>query len=71
MATESIEELVRTLVPRLTVIIVTHNLAQARRVADDTVFLNNGRLVEHGETRQLFENPAHDETANYVTGRFG
>jgi phosphate transport system ATP-binding protein len=71
VATESIEALVRTLVPRLTVIIVTHNLAQARRVADDTVFLNNGRLVEHGETRQLFENPAHDETANYVTGRFG
>jgi phosphate transport system ATP-binding protein len=71
VATESIEALVRTLVPRLTVIIVTHNLAQARRVADDTVFLNNGRLVEHGETRQLFESPAHDETANYVTGRFG
>jgi phosphate transport system ATP-binding protein len=71
VATESIEGLVRTLVPRITVIIVTHNLAQARRVSDDTVFLNKGRLVEHGETKQLFENPAHEETAHYVTGRFG
>jgi phosphate transport system ATP-binding protein len=71
VATEWIEALVRTLVPRLTVIIVTHNLAQARRVADDTVFLNEGRMVEHGETRQLFENPAEEETARYVTGRFG
>ena len=71
VATESIEALVRTLVPRLTVVIVTHNLAQARRVADRTVFLNKGRLVEHGETKQLFENPVHEETAHYVTGRFG
>ena len=71
VATESIEALIRTLVPRLTVIIVTHNLAQARRVADRTVFLNKGRLVEHGETQQVFENPREEETANYVTGRFG
>jgi phosphate transport system ATP-binding protein len=71
VATESIEGLVRTLVPRITVIIVTHNLAQARRVSDDTVFLNKGRLVEHGETKQLFENPRNEETAHYVTGRFG
>jgi phosphate transport system ATP-binding protein len=71
MATEAIEELVRTLVPKITVAIVTHNLAQARRVADSTVFLNRGRLVEHGDTKQIFENPAHEETARYVTGRFG
>jgi phosphate transport system ATP-binding protein len=71
VATESIEALVRTLVPSITVVIVTHNLAQARRVSDYTVFLNKGRLVEHGETKQLFENPVHEETANYVTGRFG
>ncbi len=50
MATESIEELVRTLVPQLTVIIVTHNLAQAARIADRTIFLNRGRLVETGPT---------------------
>ena len=69
--TEAIEALIRTLVPRLTVIIVTHNLAQARRVSDRTVFLNAGRMVEHGETQQVFENPAEEETARYVGGRFG
>jgi phosphate transport system ATP-binding protein len=71
VATENIEALVRALVPRLTVVIVTHNLAQARRVSDQTVFLNKGRMVEHGETRQIFENPAEEETAHYVSGRFG
>jgi phosphate transport system ATP-binding protein len=71
VATESIEALVRTLVPQITVIIVTHNLAQARRVSDQTVFLNKGRMVEHGETKQIFEDPAQEETAHYVTGRFG
>jgi phosphate transport system ATP-binding protein len=70
-ATESIEALIRTLVPGLTVVIVTHNLAQASRVSDRTMFLNNGRLVEHGETRQVFESPVQDETARYVSGRFG
>ncbi len=70
-ATESIEALIRTLVPRLTVVIVTHNLAQARRVSDRTVFLNQGRMVEHGETKRVFENPAEEETARYVAGRFG
>ncbi|HTX25788.1 MAG TPA: phosphate ABC transporter ATP-binding protein [Streptosporangiaceae bacterium] len=71
MATESIEALIRTLVPQLTVVIVTHNLAQARRIADWTIFLNNGRMVEYGETEQLFERPAEEETARYVGGRFG
>jgi phosphate transport system ATP-binding protein len=70
-AAESIEALVRTLVPTLTVIIVTHNLAQASRIADQTIFLNRGRLVEHGPTRQVFEHPAQEETAHYVSGRFG
>ena len=70
-ATESIEALIRTLVPKLTVVIVTHNLAQAGRIADRTIFLNQGRLVEHGETKQVFEHPEHEETAQYVGGRFG
>ena len=69
-ATESIESLIRNLTPALTVVIVTHNLAQASRVADRTIFLYNGRLVEHGETRQVFENPAQEEPARYVSGRF-
>jgi phosphate transport system ATP-binding protein len=71
MATESIEKLIRTLVPKITVIIVTHNLAQARRVADRTIFLYQGHLVEHGPTQQVFENPTREETAHYVSGRFG
>jgi phosphate transport system ATP-binding protein len=71
VATESIEALIRTLVPALTVVIVTHNLAQASRVADRTIFLYQGHMVEHGETRQIFENPASQETARYVGGRFG
>ena len=52
-------------------IIVTHNLAQASRVADRTIFLNAGRLVEHGDTRQVFDHPEHEETARYVGGHFG
>jgi phosphate transport system ATP-binding protein len=71
MATESIEKLIRTLVPKITVIIVTHNMQQARRVADRTMFLYQGHLVEHGPTQQVFENPAREETAHYVSGRFG
>ncbi len=70
-ATESIEALIRTLVPNLTVVIVTHNMQQAARVSDFTIFLNQGRMVEHGQTRQVFEHPAQEETANYVRGRFG
>jgi phosphate transport system ATP-binding protein len=71
LSTESIEALIRTLTPKITIVIVTHNLAQASRVSDRTMFLNRGRLVEHGETRQVFENPVEEETANYVGGRFG
>jgi phosphate transport system ATP-binding protein len=71
VAAENIEKLVRTLVPDLTVVIVTHNLAQARRVADYTAFLNKGRLVELDATQKIFENPAEEETAHYVSGRFG
>jgi phosphate transport system ATP-binding protein len=71
MATESIEALIKTLVPAITVVIVTHNLAQARRVADRTIFLYQGHMVEHGDTEQVFEHPAREETAHYVGGRFG
>src|SRR5262249_5733198 len=71
VATESIEGLIRNLTPALTVVIVTHNLAQASRVADRTIFLNRGRLVEHGDTRQVFDHPADEETAHYVSGHFG
>jgi phosphate transport system ATP-binding protein len=71
LATESIEALLKTLTPKITVVIVTHNLAQARRVSDSTIFLYKGRMVEHADTEQVFENPANEETAHYVGGRFG
>ncbi|HTW04002.1 MAG TPA: phosphate ABC transporter ATP-binding protein PstB [Streptosporangiaceae bacterium] len=71
LATESIEALIRELTPDITVVIVTHNLAQARRIADSTIFLYQGRMVEHSPTEQLFEHPTNEETAHYVSGRFG
>ena len=66
-----VEALLATLVPALTLIIVTHNLAQARRVSSNTMFFYDGELIEHGETTQLFENPQHANTERYVSGRIG
>jgi phosphate transport system ATP-binding protein len=71
ISTEYIEALLATLVPALTLIIVTHNLAQARRVSGYTMFFYDGELIEHGETTQLFEQPQHADTERYVSGRIG
>lgn len=71
ISTEYIEALMRDLAPALTLIVVTHNLAQARRVSHRTMFFYDGRLVEHGPTADLFERPAQPETERYVTGRMG
>lgn len=71
VSTQSIEELIVSLAPGLTVIVVTHNLAQARRISDRTAFFFDGRLVEAGPTRQVLENPREEATASYVTGRIG
>src|SRR5581483_5656858 len=57
LSTESIETLLKTLAPALTLIIVTHNLGQARRASHNTMFLYEGQLVEHGPTEDLFERP--------------
>ena len=65
-STEAVEELIGRLTPRLTVVIVTHNLAQARRVSDYTMFFQDGRLVETGRTEELFERPKSPETARYL-----
>ncbi len=70
-STEAVEELVRRLRPKLTVIIVTHNLAQARRISDQMVYFSEGRLVEHGVTQELFERPRRPETARYLLGEAG
>lgn len=68
---EGIERLMRDLTPGYTIIIVTHNLGQAHRLWDHTMFLHLGHLVEHGPTEQLFESPQEPETQRYVAGRFG
>ena len=71
IATNKIEALIGTLKARYTVIIVTHNLAQAVRVSDRTAFFYLGKLVEVDRTTQVFESPREKLTENYVTGRFG
>jgi phosphate transport system ATP-binding protein len=69
--TEIVEDLLRKLATQLTMVIVTHNLGQARRVAQTTAFLYNGRLVEAGDTEQIFNAPNEPETVSYVSGRIG
>jgi phosphate transport system ATP-binding protein len=71
VTTESIEALIKTLTPALSLIVVTHNLGQAMRVSDNTMFFYQGALVEHGLTDDLFNRPSHPDTERYVTGRMG
>lgn len=70
-ATLKIEELIAKLKEKYTVVIVTHNMQQAARVADDTAFFLMGEMVEFGPTKNLFFRPADPRTRDYVTGRFG
>lgn len=71
IATAKIEELVWNLKRDYTFVIVTHNMQQASRVSDQTVFFHLGKLVEHSNTRQLFSNPKSKQTEDYISGRFG
>jgi phosphate transport system ATP-binding protein len=71
VSTENVEALLRQLAPALTLIVVTHNLAQARRVSNQTMFFYDGHLVEHGPTNDLFEHPREMQTERYVSGRMG
>lgn len=71
ISTARIEELLDELKSRLTVLIVTHNMQQAARVSDQTVFMNDGRVIEHSSTQTLFTCPANKQTEDYITGRFG
>ena len=71
IATLKIEELIEDLKRRYTIVIVTHNMQQAARVADSTAFMLNGELVEHGPTQRIFTNPSDERTEQYVTGKFG
>ena len=70
-ATTKIEELMTILKEKYTIIIVTHNLQQAGRVADYTAFFYLGKLIEFGETAKMFENPQEELTERYLTGKFG
>ncbi len=71
IATGRIEELVKELKLRYTVIIVTHNMQQAARVSDETAFFYMGKLVEMGDTEGIFTRPNKEQTEDYITGRFG
>ena len=70
IATLKIEDLMEDLKKVNTIVIVTHNMQQATRIADRTAFMYMGRLVEYGETSQIFTNPTEKETEAYITGRF-
>ncbi|HYM54700.1 MAG TPA: phosphate ABC transporter ATP-binding protein PstB [Solirubrobacteraceae bacterium] len=71
IATLKIEELIDQLKQRVTIVIVTHNMQQAARVADRTAFMLDGGLVEVGPTQEIFTNPTDPRTEEYVTGKFG
>jgi phosphate transport system ATP-binding protein len=71
VATLKIEELIDELKERYTIVIVTHNMQQAGRVADSTAFMLEGELIEHGPTTQIFTNPTDERTERYVSGKFG
>ncbi|GAB4144017.1 MAG: phosphate ABC transporter ATP-binding protein PstB [Planctomycetota bacterium] len=70
-ATEAVEELIWDLRGRYSILIVTHNMAQARHASDECVFMLMGRVVEHSATEVMFVTPERKETADYIEGRFG
>ncbi len=71
IATAKIEELIHALRGRYAIAIVTHNMQQAARVSQKTAFFHLGRLVEYGDTSEIFTNPRETRTKDYITGRYG
>ena len=71
LSTSKIEDLVQELKARYTIVMVTHNMQQAARVSDDTVFLLLGEVIEQGETERIFTVPQDKRTEEYISGRFG
>ncbi len=69
--TRAIEELMFGLKEHYTIVVVTHNMAQARRVSDECIFMLLGRLIEHDNTADLFLSPKNPKTAEYIEGRYG
>jgi phosphate transport system ATP-binding protein len=69
--TEAVEELIWELRGQYTILIVTHNMAQARRASEECIFMLMGKVVEHAETGEMFVTPRHRETSDYIEGRYG
>ncbi len=69
--TEAVEKLLTSLRGRYTIVIVTHNMAQARRISDECIYMLNGELIEHDQTGNLFVNPRDKRTEEYIEGRYG
>ncbi len=69
--TEAVEELIWELRENYTILIVTHNMAQARRASEECIFMLMGKVIEHSATDAMFVTPQHQETADYIEGRYG
>ena len=70
-ATTAVEELMLTLAGKYTIVIVTHNMAQARRISHECIFMLLGEIVEHDRTEKIFLNPTNKKTSDYIEGRYG
>ena len=71
IATVKIENLIKKLKLKYTIVIVTHSLAQAQRTSNETIFFFKGKIIEHDETRNIFLRPMHKETKDYINGKVG
>ncbi len=71
IATARVEELIKELEKKFTIVIVTHSMAQAQRLSEYTAFFHLGKIIEWGETARIFTNPEHEQTQDYVKGKFG
>ena len=71
IATKRIEELLLDLKEKYTIIIVTHNMSQAARISDYSMFMYLGKLIEYDDTQRMFTNPGNKKTEEYLTGQFG
>ncbi len=69
--TEAVEELIWQLRGEYTILIVTHNMSQAKRASEECIFMLMGKVIEHQETTKLFITPKKEETADYIEGRYG
>jgi phosphate transport system ATP-binding protein len=71
VATSKIESLINNIRKDFTIIIVTHSMAQAQRISDETVFFFEGQIMEHDETKRVFTSPKNKKTREYISGKIG